>query len=176
MNEKLNLEELLQGVEPGTEFYSPIFGPVRFVRIIGPGELVSRSIACEYTNEFGSINTCYFAYSGKYYDIPTAECMLYPSKDEHDWAEWEKWKDDLPAGTPVLYRDGLEEWKVGAYLGKNRISCRFGVERYKHIIPLTPDLDMNVIAGERMPGGVTDYGTSGKMNGNGLLQRQTDDE
>ncbi|MCD8283053.1 MAG: hypothetical protein LUC22_07360, partial [Prevotella sp.] len=136
--------------------YSPIYGTVKFdgIRHWGDGK---QSIRCE---TIDNVILAFFT-NGKYYDC--GECMLFPSKEERDWAAWAKRKNDLPKGTVVLFSSNGLIWSVSRYVGGCILEydCK---TKWDYIIPLTPDLDMEAIADGKMPEGVKNYGTVGDIN------------
>ena len=89
MNENIDLIKILKDCPNEWNLWSPLFGEVKFKRIL-----------CDYIEVVDKIGTqAYFNKSGKYittYD--TMGCMLFPSKDQMEWgkfnAPWYK-KDKL---------------------------------------------------------------------------------
>ena len=82
MNENLNLCEILKDTPKGTKLYTSIFGEVEF-----------RCIC----NEIYSIETIRndgamvsFMSDGRYWNYPTSECLLFPSKDQRNWNVWKE--------------------------------------------------------------------------------------
>lgn len=75
----MNIAEKLKYYLKGTKLYSPIFGELR-LNYVENGKVYS--ICC--TTEEG--NFVYFTSDGRLYcEYPHAECVLFPSKDQHDW-------------------------------------------------------------------------------------------
>lgn len=82
MNENLDLTKILEGCPEGTEFYSSVFGNVRFVKIT-----LFNTILMMTTTTYQS-----FAKDGRlYYGV--GECTLFPSKDQRDWSKFERFWD-----------------------------------------------------------------------------------
>lgn len=80
MNENLNLIEILKDCPKGTKLYSPLFGEVRFY-YIDYSYSRSQPIAV-----LKGDTTYYFAGDGRKDPIISdQECMLFPSKDERTW-------------------------------------------------------------------------------------------
>ena len=85
-NKTLNLCEKLAGCPKGTKLWSPLFGECEFVALgedmetTYPDECVV--IRCD---EMGST---YFDKHGHYFDS-SEECLIFPSKDNRDWDNWE---------------------------------------------------------------------------------------
>lgn len=81
MNENLNLIEILKGCPEGTEFYCPLFGKVLFSKICSDVIYPIRTNRAPFTSD------------GKYLCDFNGECMLFPSKDQRDWAKFERFWD-----------------------------------------------------------------------------------
>ena len=116
MNENIDLTEILQDCPKGTEFYSCIYGKVRFDCLQ----------SCEYPVLIMRGDGLYASFSrvGKYTDAPDSECCLFPSKDQRDWSKFEApWykKDKFNPKTlkpfdKVLVRDErIECWRCAFY-------------------------------------------------------------
>ena len=93
MNEKLNLVEILKNVPKGTRLWSPVIGDCTFVEIdeknkrgedkkIGEGE-ESYPIRCSTLNENDEWT---FGSDGSFTNYDSAECVLFPSKENKDWS------------------------------------------------------------------------------------------
>ena len=86
MNENLDLTKILDGCPEGTEFYSPVYGEVKFVKI--DAALVRPIITSDI------IKDSFYPFTAKgrvFFDI--GECMLFPSKDQRDWSKFERFWD-----------------------------------------------------------------------------------
>ena len=116
MNENIDLTEILKDCPKGTEFYSCIYGKVRFDCLQ----------SCEYPVLIMRGDGLYASFSrvGKYTDAPDSECCLFPSKDQRDWSKFEApwYKKDkfdpttLKAFDKVLARDYLHgKWTCGFF-------------------------------------------------------------
>ena len=114
MNENLNLEEILKGCPEGTEFYSPLFGKVSFSKICLDVTYPIRTNRAPFTSD------------GKYLSDFNGECMLFPAKDQRDWAKFERFWDkpkvdkfDVNTLQPfdkVLTRcDDSEKWGIDLF-------------------------------------------------------------
>ena len=112
MNKNIDLTKILKDCPKGTEFYSCIYGKVRFDCLQ----------SCEYPVLTIRGDGLYASFSrvGKYTDAPDSECCLFPSKDQRDWskfeAPWHK-KDKFDPKTlkpfdKVLIRRGSENYNV----------------------------------------------------------------
>ena len=82
MNENLDLTKILEGCPEGTEFYSTIYGEVRFVKI---DYSLIRPIIVK--DNFG--DTVRHITSDGRVICDCGECTLFPSKDQRDWSEFE---------------------------------------------------------------------------------------
>lgn len=73
----MNIAEILKDTLKGTELYSPIFGKVKLYEVIKCGIIKVRPSDddCIYF-EFYSDGTFYIS----------AECLLFPSKDQQNWS------------------------------------------------------------------------------------------
>ena len=81
MNKNIDLTKILKDCPKGTEFYSCIYGKVRFDCLQ----------SCEYPVLTIRDDGLYASFSreGKYTDIPDSECCLFPSKEQRDWSKFE---------------------------------------------------------------------------------------
>lgn len=117
MNENVDLTKILKDCPKGTEFYSCIYGKVRFEGMktseYPVGALRSDGLYTGFTRE------------GKYTDTPDSECCLFPSKEQRDWskftAPWYK-KDKFDPKTlqpfdKVLVKScvNINPWKCGLF-------------------------------------------------------------
>lgn len=135
MNENIDLTKILEGCPEGTEFYSSVFGNVRFVKIT-----LFNTILMMTTTTYKS-----FAKDGRLYD-GVGECTLFPSKDQRDWSKFERFWDKSKVGRfdpktlepydRVLVRDATSRcWKIDFY-GYNTnpyvglIDCASGSKPY----------------------------------------------
>ena len=116
MNENIDLTKILKDCPKGWEFYSCIYGKVRFDCLQ----------SCEYPVLIMRGDGLYASFSrvGKYTDAPDSECCLFPSKDQRDWskftAPWYK-KDKFDPKTlkpfdKVLVKGCVSNiWKCGLF-------------------------------------------------------------
>ena len=88
MNENIDLVKILEGCPKGTEFYSLIYGKVRFERIL---EGVSYPIILSICDD--SCNAINVTKKGLHYQDFNGECVLFPSKDQRDWSKFERFWD-----------------------------------------------------------------------------------
>lgn len=114
MNENINLVEILKDCPEGTILYSTVFGEVTLKTVKTDG----RSSPIEICTETDSVET-YMA-NGKLYNNDSAECTLFPSKDQRDWNNFQgpvKHKKFKPFEKVLVieYEDGLYAWTVAFY-------------------------------------------------------------
>ena len=78
-NEKLNLVEILKDAPKGTKLWSPVYGDITFLEV---NENADYPIICEvgisFTKEGRLIK-----------GFPNAECVIFPSKENRNWAAFE---------------------------------------------------------------------------------------
>ena len=93
MNENLDLTKILEECPKGTEFYSPLFGEVAFVKI-SDGRII---VDCTRINRQVMFNTVgkYVMNEMRYSDdlgnhFHSVECLLFPSKEQRDWSKFER--------------------------------------------------------------------------------------
>lgn len=113
MNENIDLTKILKDCPKGTEFYSCIYGKVRFDCLQ----------SCEYPVLIMRGDGLYASFSrvGKYTDAPDSECCLFPSQEQRDWSKfsapwYKKEKFDpntLKAFDRVLVRaEEFQKWRA----------------------------------------------------------------
>ena len=120
MNENLDLTKILDGCPAGTEFYSSVFGNVKFVKIT-----VFNTILVMTTTIYQS-----FAKDGRlYYGV--GECTLFPSREQRDWSKFERFWDEPKKADKfdpktfqpfdkVLVRDyTYKNWTIDLFAYKN---------------------------------------------------------
>ena len=135
MNENLDLTKILEGCPKGTEFYSPLFGEVAFVKI-SDGRII---VDCTRINRQVMFNTVgkYVMNEMRYSDdlgnhFHSVECLLFPSKEQRDWSKfewfWNKQKEKFDPKTlkpfdKVLVRnDSLGSWRCDLLSHFNKFS------------------------------------------------------
>lgn len=125
MEEKkeLNLVEILKDCPKGTKLWSPMCGEceLREVRV-GIGRYPIEVLFQKDDNEI----LCEFTSNGHYFiDVVSAECMLFPSKDNRDWSTFKvekpKWNPaTLQPFDKVLVRDNEGDmWRGEFFLYKD---------------------------------------------------------
>lgn len=104
MIKELNISEILKGKPKGIRLYSPIFGDCTFSFI----QSVTDAI-CVIAND----NREFFNYKGLY--SPTGECLLFPSKEIHNWSKFSWKRGDVlvsnDGGTEVIF----DKWYDDTY-------------------------------------------------------------
>ena len=81
MNDNIDLTKILKGCPKGTEFYCPLFGKVLFNKICS--DVIYPIIT----------NRAPFTSDGRYLCDFNGECMLFPAKDQRNWAKFERFWD-----------------------------------------------------------------------------------
>lgn len=91
-----NLVSILKHCPEGTKLYSPIFGEVTFTRIS-----ISNNILGKAKKINGDIISVAFTRFGRSYcEFPSAECVLFPSKDQRDW---DKFRIPTKKGDVIMF-------------------------------------------------------------------------
>ena len=145
MNENLDLTKILEGCPKGTKFYNSIYGEVRFERIV---ENVSYPIILSICND--RCNTINVTKKGLHYKDCNGECVLFPSKDQRDWAKFERFWDkpkvkrfDPKAFQPfdkILVRDSLDErWSIDFFSHKTGNIVRALYSNWMYAIPFNEE-------------------------------------
>lgn len=94
MNENIDLTKILEGCPKGTEFYSSVHGKLKYLSMyisssaskISFIQVNSRSIV-----DGTPIIVNYYRDGTLYYN--EGECIVFPSKDQRDWAKFERFWD-----------------------------------------------------------------------------------
>lgn len=127
MNENIDLTKILKDCPKGTELYSLVHGEVEFQKI---DISFTYSILVKLKN--GTIES--FTSNGKIFDSYNGECILFPSREQHDWSKftapwYKKWKFDPKTLKPfdrVLVRHVSNgTWKCNIFSYINPISGCF---------------------------------------------------
>lgn len=111
----MDLTKILKGKE-GTKLYSPLFGQVILVDVITESDCKRKFPIKVAAYCSGLSRNAWFTKEGYYLeDYQDCECLLFPSKENRDW---NKFKSDLPKGTPVMVSQNPEgEWELRYYAG-----------------------------------------------------------
>lgn len=146
MNENIDLTKILKDCPEGWEFYSTIFGEVKFVKCINLNLVI---VAKEGEYYYFTPKGLFIPQGMKYY---RGECTLFPSKDQRDWSKftapwYNKKKFDPNTLQPfdkVLVRDECyDRWKCEFYSHMHDDNGGYPYivinEGYKHCIPYNDD-------------------------------------
>lgn len=81
--EPINIAEILKDAPIGTKLYSPLCGELKFGGILYDRDYATSIIAANRIKGGAPIE---FYANGKYYNCEDGECLIFPSKDNRDWA------------------------------------------------------------------------------------------
>lgn len=94
MENKINIAEILKDCPKGMELYSPIYGTVGLLKVASnPVYPIMTATSIDRTGIFTSDGRLYENY-------PSAECLLFPSREMRDWTKFFK------RGDVVYNKDG----------------------------------------------------------------------
>lgn len=83
MNENLNLVEILKDCPKGTKLYSTTYGDVKFIRV-NQNDDVYYPIEIKLSDDsITSVTT-----DGRLCEYYNGECVLFPSREQQDWAKF----------------------------------------------------------------------------------------
>lgn len=128
--EEINIANKLKYTPEGTKLYSPLVGDCFFAGF-RKGSIIVKTVR-------GGTCTCN-AFGHMYYNgnRATAECCLFPSKEQKDWKKYES-KYSFPPYEKVIGRswDGVWECALFSYYnkGQHRYVC-VGGTTYKVCLP-----------------------------------------
>ena len=145
MNDNIDLTQILKGCPKGTKLYSSVIGEVCFDSICPNREYPIIVTYCE-----GRRYDC-FTKKGKYKSAigEAGECILFPAKNQRDWAKFERFWDkpkverfDVNTLHPfdkILARDSdKQSWTCEIFSHINNI-CKYSIVglglSYKWCIP-----------------------------------------
>lgn len=84
MENKINIAEILKDCPKGMELYSPIYGKVELLEVDSNYEYSIKTVSS--IDRPGS-----FTPYGRFYEnYPSAECLLFPSREMRDWTKFFK--------------------------------------------------------------------------------------
>lgn len=94
MNNNINIAEILKNCPKGMELYSPIYGTVGLLKVDSNSEYSIKTVT--------SIDrpASFTPYGRLYENYPSAECLLFPSREMRDWTKFFK------RGDVVYNKDG----------------------------------------------------------------------
>ena len=123
MNNNIDLTRVLKDCPKGTKLYSTIFGEVEFQKI---EEESNYPIVCVAI----AGNNCDVTADGRYYDVFSGECILFPSKEQRDWskftAPWYKKERDTIAS---LEEQSKEEYRLKSFKDEDVRKFRQYIEK-----------------------------------------------
>ena len=137
MNENIDLTQILEGCPKGTKLYSSVYGEVEFDSTTDVGLFPIRVISGYHNYKFSNY--------GRIYPL-LGECTLFPSKDQRDWAKFERFWDkpkvekfDPKTFQPfdkILARDYQDElWSIELFLHKTGNIVRGLCHNWCYAIP-----------------------------------------
>ena len=138
----INLVNILKYCPEGLKLYSPLFGEVTFKEISN-----NDTILCDSIKYNGNITTISFTRLGRYYcEFPSAECVLFPSKDQKDWG---KFQIPIKRGDIMMFIDKSAVFMVDtkkdtytdtiAYVSKHP-GFKIGQQIFRSYIPASEDM------------------------------------
>ena len=140
MNENLNLVEILKDCPKGTKLYYTVCGEVEFDHIANSSKypIVFKLKGREWYESLTSEGKSDIAHDG--------ECLLFPSKEQRDWAKFERFWDkpkvekfDPKTFQPfdkILARDYQDElWSIELFLHKTGNIVRGLCHNWCYAIP-----------------------------------------
>mgnify|MGYP000841928821 CR=1 FL=1 len=126
--EKINIVDKLRYCKKGTKLYSPLFGEVELIFV--ENKLIT-------IKTIKGVNAC-FNNNGEYHPCyPDAECLLFPSKDNRDWNNFQV----LESGHHVMVSDDTHNWCLRLYVTDNK-TIHFNSDddkdemTWKYIVPV----------------------------------------
>lgn len=115
----MNIAEILRHCPKGTKLYSTIFGEVTL------DEVDIHDIYPIVVRRFNHLKTS-FDKEGRYLeDYPSAECVLFPSKEQRDW---NKFRIPFKAGGIVMTVDGKTPFIFKEYIEHRFAHCYCGID------------------------------------------------
>lgn len=125
MNENLDLTKILKGCPKGTKLYSVVHGDVTF-DYIDISDCNEYPIVITLNNDYDGYES--FTKDGRMYAEYDAECILFPSKDNHDWSTFKvpnklpKTWEEFCKNNPI--KDGEYYITANGYISKSIIDNR----------------------------------------------------
>ena len=90
----MNIVEIIRKVSEDHVYWSPVFGKCKIARIVDSNYPIVLRCA---------LGTQYLTEDGCYQNNPDTECILFPSRDNRDWAAFERELDGKPEEKKPLY-------------------------------------------------------------------------
>lgn len=140
MNENINLEKILDGCPKGTKFYHSVYGEVCLTQI-SQNALYSVILSVCQDGSMISVTE-----DGRLYEGFNGDCVLFPSKDQRDWAKFERFWDKpkvekfdpktLQPFDKILARDCQDErWSIEFFSHKTGNVVRGLYSNWMYAIP-----------------------------------------
>lgn len=128
--EKINIVNKLKHCKKGTKLYHLMFGEVEFDGIDNDDIFV---ITTNKDDEKGR----YYVNSFGLYDVnyPNGECLLFPSKDNRDWNNFQI----LEEGHRVMVSNNNKDWVLREYINNrtaNALSDKDIISNWQYIVPI----------------------------------------
>ena len=94
MNENLDLTKILEGCPKGTEFYSSVYGKLKYssMYVSSSASEISFEVVSSRSIIDGKPIFIHYFRDGKLYPLK-GECTVFPSKDQRDWSKFERFWD-----------------------------------------------------------------------------------
>lgn len=101
MENKINIAEILKDCPKGMELYSPIYGTVGLLKVDSNSEYSIKTVT--------SIDrpASFTPYGRLYENYPSAECLLFPSREMREWTKFFKRGDvvrSIDDGTQAVFK------------------------------------------------------------------------
>lgn len=111
MENKINIAEILKDCPKGMELYSPIYGKVELLKVDSNSEYSIKTVTS--IDRPGSFTP----YGRLYENYPSAECLLFPSREMRDWTKFFKRGDVVYIKEANYVTDYaiFESWKNDDY-------------------------------------------------------------
>lgn len=121
MENKINIAEILKDCPKGMELYSPIYGTVGLLKVASnPVYPIMTATSIDRTGIFTS--------DGRLYEnCPSAECLLFPSREMRDWTKFFK------RGDVVIKKGGGMAAVFDGWANDNYTEFNSKINYYKHI-------------------------------------------
>ena len=87
----MNIVEIIRKVSEDHVYWSPVFGKCKIARIVDSNYPIVLRCA---------LGTQYLTEDGCYQNNPDTECILFPSRDNRDWAAFERELDEKAEKQP----------------------------------------------------------------------------
>lgn len=120
MNNKINIAEILKDCPKGMKLYSPIYGKVELWKVNSNSVYsIMTATSIDRAGTFTSEGLLYEKY-------PSAECLLFPSREMRDWTKFFK-KGDVVRSKDNMYAI-FEGWANDDYTKFNTTICIYAFD------------------------------------------------